>query len=405
MNTKKNKTSNILQNLAHLVPVLASIHEAVIVTDVHGVILLANAAAEMITGYIPAELASKNIEETLRFIGKNQSTDFSWYFRESLLGDRSIRLPDSSSLLQLRGGLLPVDATTTPLYEQDGEFVGMVVVLRDMRSEVKVRRRQYEFLSFVSHQLRQPFGTIRWGIELIQEEKSRLSQDHQEMLEDLLKLSIRFAGFVNELVDVARFEEGRFKLKQEDIDLRDIALEVKNEIKGLAVSQNISVSVFENTDAAVSTKIKGDYSRFHDVFQNLLVNAIRYNVPRGNVKIDAKYAIAEEIRELAKKSEHSLGIEDFLQNGKVGGEYLFISITDTGLGIPEDQQADIFNNFFRGRNVEQKGITGSGLGLFIIKIIIEGSGGRIFFTSKEGVGTTFYIALPVLVEEIRKETV
>jgi signal transduction histidine kinase len=70
-----------------------------------------------------------------------------------------------------------------------------------------------------------------------------------------------------------------------------------------------------------------------------------------------------------------------------------VSISDTGLGIPEDQQAEMFNNFFRGRNVEQKGITGTGLGLFIIKIIIEGTGGRIFFTSTEGVGTTFYIVL------------
>ncbi len=394
------KTSGILENLVHLTPVLASIHEAVIVTDTKGVVLLANSATELITGYMPDELATKHIEEALRFVGKNQGADFSWYFRESLMGDRSIRLPDGTSLVQLRGGLLPVDATTTPLYDSDGEFVGIVIVLRDMRNEIKVRRRQYEFLSFVSHQLRQPFGTIRWGIELIQEEKNRLSMEHQEMLEDLLKLSIRFADFVNELVDVARFEEGHFKLKQEDVDLREIANEVKNEVKGLAVSQNITVNVFDNTPADVSTKMKGDSSRFHDVFQNLLVNAIRYNVPRGSVKMDAKYAFVDEIRELAKKSEHSLGVEDFLQSGKGVNKYLFISVADTGLGIPEDQQEDMFNNFFRGRNVEQKGITGTGLGLFIVKIIIEGTGGRIFFTSKEGGGTTFYIILPVSQENM-----
>ncbi len=395
METAEHKTYQILENLTHLVPVLASIHEAVIVTNTAGVVLLANAAIELITGYMPDELVSKHIEESIRFVGKNQSTDLSWYFRESLTGDRSIKLPEGTSLVQLRGGLLPVDATTTPLYDETGEWIGMVLVIRDIRSEIKVRKRQYEFLSFVSHQLRQPFGTIRWGIELIQTEKNRLSLEHQEMLEDLLKLSIRFTNFVNELVDVARFEEGRLKLKQEEIDLREIAREVGNEVKGLAVSQNISVAVFENTPTEVSMKILGDSARFHDVFQNLLVNAIRYNNPRGSVEIDARYALGAEIRNLAKKTEHSLGIEDFLQNSEVQDKHLLISVVDTGLGIPEDQQADMFNNFFRGRNVEQKGITGTGLGLFIIKNIIETSGGRIFFTSKENVGTTFYVVLPI----------
>ncbi|TSC62575.1 MAG: multi-sensor signal transduction histidine kinase [Parcubacteria group bacterium Gr01-1014_48] len=386
--------TDLLENIANLAPVLASIHESVIVTNTLGEILLANAPTEIITGYMPHELIGKNIEETIRFVGKNQAADFSWYLRESLTGDRSIRLPEGTSLLQLRGGLLPVDATTTPLYGEDGNFAGVVIVVRDIRDEIKVRRRQYEFLSFVSHQLRQPFGTIRWGLELIQQEGDNLTEEHKEMLDDLLKLSVRFANFVNELVDVARFEEGKFKLKQETIDLRKITREVGDELKGLAVSQNISLHLFENTPQGISTTVTGDNNRFHDVFQNLMVNAIRYNNPRGAVTVEAADATPNEIRALAQKSRHSVGIEEYLQaTDKEIKTFLLISISDTGLGIPEDQQADMFNNFFRGRNVEQKGITGTGLGLFIIKIIIEGTSGRIFFTSKENVGTTFYIVL------------
>ncbi len=397
MNQKVRKSkSPILKNLSYLTPVLASIHEAVVVISTQGNVLLANPATELITGYMPDELVGKQVSETIRFVGKNENADLSWYFRESLTGDRAIRLPDGTSIVQLRGGLLPVDATTTPLFEQDGEYIGTVLVLRDIRNEIKVRRRQYEFLSFVSHQLRQPFGTIRWGIELIQEEKEKLSLEHQEMLGDLLQLSVRFANFVNDLVDVARFEEGKFKLKQEKLDLRQIAQDIAHELKGLAVSQNITLHIFEKTPVDVNTVITADNSRFHDVFQNLLVNAIRYNIPRGSVEVDARCVKPDEIRSLAKRSEHSIGIEEYLHSSKKGEEeiYLLLNITDTGLGIPDDQQADMFNNFFRGRNVEQKGITGTGLGLFIIKIIIEGSEGRIFFTSKEGVGTTFYIVLP-----------
>ena len=91
-----------------------------------------------------------------------------------------------------------------------------------------------------------------------------------------------------------------------------------------------------------------------------------------------------------------------MPNGKAPLSYLLISVADRGVGIPEDQQEEMFNNFFRGRNVEQKGITGTGLGLFVIKIIIEGSGGKIFFISQENVGTTFYIVLPITDSNITK---
>jgi len=391
------KGEHFLDEITHLSPVLASIHEAVIITDVSGTIRIANAAAELITGYMPDELVGSSVEEKIMFVGKNETSDFSWFWKETEQGDRSIRLPETTLLRQYHGGLVAVEATTTPLYMETGEYVGSVLVLRNMSNETKVRQRQYEFLSFVSHQLRQPFGTIRWGIELIQGEENKLSSEHREMLADLLKLCIRFANFVNGLIDVARFEEGKLRLKREPADLRKIATEAAYELRGLATSHNVNVALFPDTASDVSMNISGDNDRLHDVFQNVLVNAIRYNKPRGKVTVNALEITALDVRTLAKKSERSIGIDEYLYSRDEKGDgkkFLLLTVADTGLGIPKDQQAEIFSNFFRGRNVQEKGLEGTGLGLFIIKAIVEGTGGRIFFTSEENVGTTFYMVFP-----------
>lgn len=377
--------------------ILESIHDAVVITDGAGVVSFANHASERLTGLMPAELMGCVVSDKIIFEGKNGSANYDWFWKTMRDGDRAVRLPDDAKIRQFRGETLPVEVSAIPLYGEAGDFEGTVIVMRDTSTEMKVRQRQYEFLSFVSHQLRQPFGTIRWGIELIRSEKEKLSEEHREMLEDLLKLSIRFANFVNNLIDVARFEEGRMRLKKEVVDVRSVVAEVAREVRGLAISQNITLALFEKTPADLLLRVVGDPDRLRDVFQNLLVNAIRYNTPRGLVRVDGGILSAGEVRDVARTSEHSVGIDHYLYGKGGEGEgkkYLLISVADTGLGIPEDQQQDIFNNFFRGRNVQQKGLEGTGLGLFIIKAIIEGSGGRIFFTSKENAGSCFYIVIP-----------
>lgn len=392
------------EDIGRLGQVFASIREAVIVADRDGKVIMANPASELIIGYPPHKLIGKRIQDVLPF--KCAKADVSWFFSEALAGWRAVALPKDCSILRPTGGPLPVAATATPFYSSQGEYQGIVLVARDTSEEVRLKRRQYEFLSFVSHQLRQPFGSLRWGIEIILREKSRLSPKHQELLEDLLAITTRFADFIKDLVDISRFEEGRVDFKIEPVDIRKMVKEVAKELHPLAVSQNVSLHLFPGTDPQVELVMKGDWGRLHDVFSNLLANAIRYNRPRGTVTVEARFLGRDAILDLLSKIHQASSLPESLaailaqtekEKSSLAGpisDFLLISVSDSGIGIPKDQQANIFESFFRGKNVIEKGLQGTGLGIFIVKSIVERSGGRIFFESQENFGTTFYLVFP-----------
>lgn len=384
-------------DIERLSTILASIREAIIITDARGKVTVANPASELITAYLPQALIGRKVQEVLTFTCTK--ADPSWFLREALAGWRAVELPQDCSLLQPRGTSLPVAARATPLYTSDGQYVGIVLVLRDLTDEVRLKHRQYEFLSFVSHQLRHPLGSLLWGLELIQEEKNKLNPPHREILDDLVKVVQQFTGFIGELIDVSRFEEGRVEFKMEPVDVRTIAEDTAKELQGLALSQNVTITLFPDTPRDVSFTITGDRARLRDVFLNLLSNAIRYNHPRGRVTIKAELVAWDAIERLAAKAQKATGIAAYLRDvtatrGRVE-RFLLISISDTGMGIPANEQANVFESFFRGSNVTRKGLQGSGLGLVIVRTIIERLAGRIFFESKENVGTTFYLVFPI----------
>jgi signal transduction histidine kinase len=138
-----------------------------------------------------------------------------------------------------------------------------------------------------------------------------------------------------------------------------------SEITPIAVANNVAINL--NPDQIKMPLLPADENKLRQAIINLFSNAIKYNKPRGSVTI--KY--------------------------KVEPEQIVITIADTGLGIPENQQKRMFEKFFRGDNVTVLQTEGTGLGLYITKAIIEGHGGKIWFESVENKGTTFYISLPL----------
>lgn len=383
------------EDTARLETILASIREAVVITKSDGTIIAANPATELITGTLPQELIGKRAGDVLAFA--SEKADVSGFLAQALEGWRAVELPKDSFVKRPRGVPVPLAATATPLYDSGGEYAGIVLVMRDLTEEAKLKKRQYEFLSFVSHQLRQPIGSLRWGLELVLEDKESLNPRHRELLEDLLDIGTRFALFIKDLIDISRFEEGRMDFKMEPVDIREVIQEVAHDLRGTATSRNVAVQLLLGAAPEDTSVIRGDRARVRDVFSNLLTNAILYNNPHGNVTIEVQLEPYAVIKQLAAEMR---GI-DAGGFGKTGDDslaanrLLLVKLSDTGLGIPEDQQASMFESFFRGRNVTAKGLEGSGLGLFIVKSIIEHLGGAIFFTSKENEGTTFYLVFPL----------
>lgn len=380
-----NKDKSFETDIKRLGAVLASIRDGVIVADTEGNVLAANPASEFFTGTMAGDILGKNIKELLKFTCTK--TDPSWFLPEALGGWRAIALPDDCSLLHERGESLPVAATTTPLYTADDKYMGIVVTLRDLTEEAATKKRQFQFLSMVAHQLRQPFSLLRMGLESVLDSKGkeeRFGSSEIELLGDLYKVVLESMDVINDLLNLSRLERGMVELKMEDVDVLQVVKDVAEEFKGLTVSKNVVIHL--PAGDAVPFVIRADKARLRDVFQNLITNAILYNKPRGEVNVEITRVDQKGVAPAVFKPEDLAEIP--------GTRRVLVSVSDTGMGIPEDEQKRIFENFFRASNVLKKGLRGTGLGLAIVKSMVEKFSGRIAFESKVDVGTTFRIVFP-----------
>lgn len=221
-----------------------------------------------------------------------------------------------------------------------------------------------EFVFIASHELRAPVTAIKGYLSMIEEgDAGPVSDQLKEYLNPVSQSTKRLVNLVNDLLEVARSEAGRLIIEVSKIDPKPAIKEVISELKPLAEEKGIKV---EYDESGVS-EILADSARIKEVMVNLLSNAFKYTLGSGDVKIwhEAKDGM------------------------------LVTNVRDSGAGIPKDKQAKLFEKFYRVPDARLKGVTGTGLGLFIVKQIIEKMNGKIWFESKEGKGTTFSFSLPL----------
>ena len=211
---------------------------------------------------------------------------------------------------------------------------------------------------------------------LIDGDAGKLNTKQKEYLNEVYTGNQRMVALVNALLNVSRLEMGTFTVEPEPTDIIEISKTVIKEMLPMIKKKEIIVK--ENY-ASVLPKINIDPKFIRVVFQNLISNAIKYTPEKGIVKI---------IIELRKKDEAIDGATALFDS-------LFISVTDKGYGIPKNQQDKIFSKLFRADNVRERDTEGTGLGLYIVKSIIEHSDGKIWFKSKENKGSTFFVLLPL----------
>lgn len=237
-------------------------------------------------------------------------------------------------------------------------------VIKGFEQVASLNKVKSEFISVASHQLRTPLSAMKWEIELLLSKlKDGLNSKQLEMIDKMGKSNERMIRLVNDLLDVVRLEQGRFALLKEDFNLADLIKEAIEEILYLAKVNNVRIKFLSNNE---SLKIKGDKRRVKMVIENLISNAVKYSVNGGSVEIKAE----------------------------VKKDFYIVSIKDEGVGIPERQQGHVFEKFFRSDNVIRYQTDGTGLGLYIAKSIVEQSGGKIWFKSKENTGSLFCFSLP-----------
>jgi GAF domain-containing protein/anti-sigma regulatory factor (Ser/Thr protein kinase) len=249
-----------------------------------------------------------------------------------------------------------------PTLDGAGEAMGLTLTLQDVTREREVGRMKTDFVSFVTHQLRTPLAGIKWMLELAGE--AALPPEIASYVEDARGASDRLINLVNDLLDVSRLERGKLEVELRPTDLVAVTREVLAEAQPLVAERGHRLS-FEAESPVPLLAL--DPSLARQALLNLVSNAIKYTPPGGSIEI----TVARE------------------------GPAVAWRIRDSGIGIPREAQRRLFEKFYRADNAFALETEGTGLGLYIVRLIVERFGGRVSFESDSGRGSTFHVILPL----------
>jgi heavy metal sensor kinase len=227
--------------------------------------------------------------------------------------------------------------------------------------------RQKQFTSDASHELRTPLAVMRGDIEITLR-RERPAEEYRRALTSNLEEIVRLSRLVEDLLMLARADSGRIELRREAVDLNALCQQMVEYITPLALQREQALLYEPQVQPDMAVVIQADLQRIKQLLLNLLDNAIKYTDPRGSITL-----------RLDIENRHAL-----------------ITVTDTGRGIPPEDLPHIFERFFRrSAPTSDRSAPGSGLGLSIVKWIVDSHGGRIEAKSEVGQGTTFLVRLPM----------
>ncbi|MDD4990346.1 MAG: ATP-binding protein [Candidatus Pacebacteria bacterium] len=342
---EKNKTLALITNFS----------DGVLFFDSKNKLSLANIKVQTFFNVKYNEIIGSSLEELGRFENLKPLID--------LIGSGQKTI-NREELILSSGLVLEI---TTVSIEFEKQKLGTLLILHDITREKSVERLKTEFVSIAAHQLRTPLSAIKWILRMFLDgDMGEISETQAQFLQKTYDSNERMINLVNDLLNVTRIEEGKFleKMQQQDIFalLKEAVgpLEEKIKEKGL----DFSLALPDKK----APKMDVDKEKVILAVQNLLENAINYT-KTGAITLTGEYNAAQK-------------------------EFL-IKVQDTGIGIPKEQHERVFSRFFRSSNALKTETEGTGLGLFIFKNIVEAHGGKVWFESEEGKGTTFYFTLPV----------
>ena len=367
--------------------ILSSIGDAVMACDKDGRVTLFNGVAEALTGFSTKEVIGRHYSQLLHFIKESDEKPGNDFIAEAIKIGQQTKMANHTLLITKDGQKIPVADSAAPVKDAHGEIMGCVVVFRDVTHERDVDKVKTEFISIASHQLRTPLTAIKlFGEMLLNDEVGKLAPKQRDYVTDMYESTERMVRLVNNLLNISRLETGRLKVTPQPTKLEDLIQDIIDEEAAVAKARNCVVK-FKHPSKPLPT-IPLDQTLMRQVIHNLFTNGLKYSKP-GSGQVTIELTTTNTSRAAKALVAHALKKEPAALL-----PYVLIAVTDDGLGIPAAAQKRIFEKFFRADNAIKMQAEGSGLGLYVSKMIIEAMDGKIWFVSNENKGSVFYVAFP-----------
>jgi len=362
--TAKTVSQAASQEAARLEALFASIGEGVVATDENGTITRVNQVALDLLGMSRRQVMHRHLPSTIVAVHENGKTINT--LERPIAKAFQLGETVTARTLYKRGdgSLLPVYVTVSPILLHKRP-IGAIEVFRDLTAEIENDKLKSDFISIASHQLRTPLSAINMYTRMLHDGfVGELTQDQIAFTETVLASVERMNTLIDTLLNITRIEAGSIKIKLQPVRLDQLSHEITTECMLAARAKHITL----DTDIAhYPTPIKTDNLLVKEICANLLSNAIKYTPDGGTVTFTMH----------------------------VSDKTVDWVVSDTGYGIPTADQKNIFLKFFRAENIASKDVSGTGLGLYLVKNIAESLGGDLWFESHENVGTHFYFSLPI----------
>ncbi|HEY7426799.1 MAG TPA: response regulator [Gemmataceae bacterium] len=358
---------------------LNSIGDAIIATDAQGIVTFINPVAQKLIGWSEAESVGKPLTAIFHIVSEETGQPVQNPVEKVILSGRVVGLANHTILLARDGTRRPIDDTAAPIRDEDGQFVGVVLVFRDiaerrrLENELRLRsedlaerdRRKDEFLAMLAHELRNPLAPLANTVQMLrlqfagQPEIARAGAVMERQLNHLVRL-------VDDLLDVSRITRGKFELRKQRIELTSVIGRIVESVRPLMEERQHQLHI---ELAAEPLRLTADPDRVEQVLANLLTNAAKYTPPSGEIQLSAQRE-ADEI---------------------------VLRVRDNGIGIRSEVLPRLFDMFQQADRVPGRVSEGLGIGLTLVRSLVEMHGGSVSAMSAgPNQGSEFVVRLPAL---------
>lgn len=353
----RKKYERVLEDKNETEAVVRSIAEGLVVVNAEGKVIMMNPAAEKILGVSSKDKLGKPIAENLK-----DEQLISLVKGSPGQSDREIEL-----ISQQDETKKIVRASSAVIENADGQTIGMVSVLSDITKQRELDKLKASFVTSVSHELRTPLVIMQKSLALLNDEfTDRLSESQTQFLTIIERNLKRLTLLINDLLDLTKLEAGKMKLNREIISIKKV---IDESLEGLITWAQTKSITIEKIIPDNLPDVNADPNRVIQVLNNIIGNAIKFTPHNGKITVEA----------LFRKDMNDVGI----------------SIQDTGIGIAKENLSKVFDKFYQAEERVATDISGTGIGLAIVKEIVELHGGKVWVESEKEQGTRFAFTLPL----------